>query len=1078
MQFIDKLLSAKMSPPRIGLETIWRKRLIENFNEHERVKLTIVSAPTGYGKTVLISQFASLKNNPVVWYQLDEFDNDLILFIRYFINAISNKIPQYGIQTLDFIKKNEDISKQIRAIVTLLVNELEARAKEGLTFILDDYHLINEKMIHKFIEELIQYIPEGVHLVISSRYELPFNLVRLKSHGLVNEITYNHLKFSKDEVKLFFNSQRESGITEELVEKYQFETGGWAVALSLLKASSLKSNNKENLIFQRKNHEDIYNYFAEEVFRELPIEFQTFLMSTSVIDVLTPDICNALTKREDSNDMLEKIIKQNIFLIKLEDKEDTYRYHHLFQEFLQANLGDKKKALFEKVGEYFVNKEYYEQAVEYFILAGLFEKAVFNMEEIGIQMIKFGKWQTINRWLQKIPKSFKENSPQLMLLRGAIYNQKGMWSEALFQIDKAIELFVIQDNKIYLHLLNAHFFKAVVLRRAGQLLESLEVLNKILIDSSHLPLIEWYDMILEKVNTLLWSGAFKEAAETLKWGIKFAQRDGEHRLIAYFMEHLGATYYTMGDYHKAIKYYESSMEEYLPVYNSLTEFEKERYSQRTTLARIYRDWGELDKALKLIQEEIDTKERLGLIDDLPRAYHQLALIYNDLGDKETAEKYFEHADQMYEKLERRDFQWTWHLALYGKILLDNGKTKKGISLIDKAIKYSKQNSEFNLALCEFVGCYAYINDGNIDKGLKLLKHALEVGEKVGAKNLICQCCWALSNIYLKMGIEKKAKEYALQCFTLAREGNYLQIFLSYEQTSFPIIKLGLEMGIEEDFLNKIVSRLGSKADASLLALVKNKDILSNEEPDKEEVLKVYCFGNFEVYGKGESKPVQWKTTKAMELFAYFIKNANQTISKEKILEDLWPDMNPEQTTKWLHTYVYQIRSAMKKFGMKDNLVYKNKAYSLKATGINSDADRFETFIHHSMTEENDHSIECLAKAILLYRGEYLEGWYNKWIMEEKNRLEHIYLTALERLSGLYMEEEEYSYAVNCLLLILKTNPLSENAHEMLINIYEKTGNRMAIINQYEEYCRIIKNELGIEPKEEIKDLYDKYKKDK
>lgn len=1106
MKDTEKLLTIKISSPRIGVETIWRQRLLENFNGYEYKKLTTVSASTGYGKTVLISQFASKINNPVVWYQLDEFDNDLTMFIRYFIASSSRKIPHFGLQTLDFINQHKDVSKHIRTIVVLLANELEARAKEGLIFIFDDYHLINETLIHKFVQELIEYLPEGVHFVISSRYTLPLNLVRLKSHGLINEITHNDLEFNENEIRMFFDFCKLSGISEKIIEKMKLETGGWAVALSLIKNSFLEMGEvKRNLdLIKWKNREEVYKYLAEEVFNRLPQEMQTFLMNTSILDVLTPSICNDLLKQEDTKEILENLMKRNIFLMKIEGEEDAYRYHHLFRDFLQKRLGKKKKIFLEKVGEYYLNKEDFQQAIEYYMIAGLYEKAVLAIEKIGVKMIKIGKWQTVSRWIKKIPKEFVKKSACFMLLNGVICSYKRMWNESIIQLDEALKLFLLYGNQE--DVLNASFQKAIVLRKMGLLDESLELLNEILSNVSTLPILEWYDVVLEKVNTLLWNGYLNEAVKTLKQGIKFAQNEEEHELTTYFMEHLGAAYYAIGDYYKAVEFYNDSNKRYLQIYNSLSEIEKERYSQRTTLARIYRDWGELDKGLKLIREEISIKERLGLIEDLPRAYHQLALICNDFGEKEDAERYFKKADELYKKLDRRDFQWTWHIALYGKILIDNGKCKQGKILIEKAIEYAKDNSDFNLAVCEFIGCYIYLDSGQVDKAIKLIKHALVVGKNVGARNLICQCYWVLSNIYSNMGNKEKAKEYTSYCFTLARKGNYLQIFLSYKTTSFPIIKLGIEMGIEVEFIEKIVLRLGNKSQEMLLELIKsnksdikyrakqlllkiegkefipNQEVLLetlNEKTQEDDLIHVYCFGYFKVFGKDNSEPVQWKTTKAKELFAYLIKNPNKTISKEKILEDIWPDMDPEQTSIWLHTYIYQIRKVMKKFGIEKGLLYKNKGYSLVSKGIISDVDKFKNIVNQAMMKKvKQQQVKYLEEAIALYKGDYLEGCYNKWIMEEKQHLEGIYLLVLERLVKIYIEDKKYNNAVECLERMIKTNPLLEKAHEMLITIYEKMGNRIAAINQYEAYCGILKNELGIEPKIEIKDLYKKLMADK
>lgn len=211
------------------------------------------------------------------------------------------------------------------------------------------------------------------------------------------------------------------------------------------------------------------------------------------------------------------------------------------------------------------------------------------------------------------------------------------------------------------------------------------------------------------------------------------------------------------------------------------------------------------------------------------------------------------------------------------------------------------------------------------------------------------------------------------------------------------------------------------------------------------------------------------------VFAYFIKNINKNVSKERILEDLWPNMNPVQTSTWLHTYIYQIRSVLKKYGLDQGLNYKNKGYCLDSKGKSSDVKQFEKLLTHAMVERIDYPSEYLKKAIQFYRGEFLQGFYNTWIVEEKNRLERLYLTILERLSKIHIEAKEYPDAMVYLRMLLKLDPLSEYAHEMLMRIYEKTGDRTSVINHFKAYYKTLNDELGIEPKKEIKALYNRCK---
>lgn len=189
-------------------------------------------------------------------------------------------------------------------------------------------------------------------------------------------------------------------------------------------------------------------------------------------------------------------------------------------------------------------------------------------------------------------------------------------------------------------------------------------------------------------------------------------------------------------------------------------------------------------------------------------------------------------------------------------------------------------------------------------------------------------------------------------------------------------------------------------------------------------------------------------------------------------------MNTEQTSKRLHTYIYQIRRVMKNFDIEKGVLYENKSYRLASKRVKSDIEKFENIIKESTKNNIDDKVNCLEEAIHLYRSEYLKGFYSQWVIDERRRLEQIYLLSLERLSKIYIEAKEYNRAVDYLHIMIKTDPLLEKAHEMLMIVYKKMDNRIAVIHQYESFYQTLKSELGIEPKSEMKDLYSKLLKEK
>ncbi len=1065
MLSIHELISTKMLPPQENVKTICRKRLFENIGSNH--KLIAISAPTGYGKSVFLSQFAANTPLPVAWYQLDDYDNDLLLFVQYLIQAIAKHIPEFGAHTWSYIEKQDDGRHNIRSIAAFLVNELQARGTNGLVCVFDDYHLIQEPSIHALMEELIQYLPNNICFVMASRHTLPFAMTKLRLHKLLFEITEEQLRFNLAEMQCFLKMHQQATISEAVAQQYLLETGGWAAALMFMQFPNMEHMHLEqppNLHWS--NREMMYHYFAEELFQQLPAELQTFLTETAVLESLEPALCNALTETTSSGSVLEDLFRQNIFITK--NEAGIYRYHHLFRDFLLQQLGERKRPLQQRAAGVFAAHGQYMQAVETYLLIGAYACAVQNIEKSALKMVKSCKWNTFQRWLRQIPAHYQEESPHVMLLQGIVDNYNGLWELAVERIEKAEHLFLQAQDTQYL--LEARFQKAITLRRAGELQKSIEILEIAIHGARAFPLTKWYTIILEKVNTLMWIGALQKVVDALLEGLQLAKLQNEPQLIAYFLEHLGAVHYAKGEYYTAVEYYQQAEALFPPKSEGFSKFEMERYSQKTTLAKIYRDWGELEKALSLISEVIAAKESYGFMDDLPRAYHELALISQDMGKTKQAEQYFEKATRLYQRIERRDFQWTWHLALYGKILADNGKTERGTKLIAQAISCARENSEFNLALCEFIGCYTLLQTRKIEEAIQMVEHALTVARRVGAKNLIAQCCWALSNIYLGIGLQENALCCAKECLSLASAENYLQIFLSYPKTSLPFLRLSLGLGIETAFLDKIILRLGKTAIPMLSELasgaakavqLRAKALLAQVQPHtdtQQDILHIRTFGACEIVLTENQQPLMWKTAKAAEIFLYFIKNTNTDLSKDAILEDLWPETNPEKTSKRLHTYVYQIRKTLQAIGLDANFVYKNKGYTISSAQICCDANAFVALLQAARHEKTETvKISKMEQAVQLYQGDYLQGLYSQWVLEARNQFELLLIHARKELAALYLAKQDYSAAEKHLLAILTIDPLCKEVHDSLVDVYKQSGNRAAAVQQQQRYQCVVKN---------------------
>lgn len=211
---MSRLMTTKLLPPRIGSELMERPRLLELFTGNKDVKLIVLTAPAGYGKTISTLQYVNTLGNPFVWYQLDQYDNDPAVFIQYLIAGIERYFPGFGVETKQLVLQNKNESS-LRFIVIALINELANLAKHDLTLVLDDYHVIFTPVIHQFIQELLEYLPAGIRLVMISRIPPPLNFSRYHVSGEIVVFDSETLRFTMSEARDFI-AKRQLSPSQEL----------------------------------------------------------------------------------------------------------------------------------------------------------------------------------------------------------------------------------------------------------------------------------------------------------------------------------------------------------------------------------------------------------------------------------------------------------------------------------------------------------------------------------------------------------------------------------------------------------------------------------------------------------------------------------------------------------------------------------------------------------------------------------------------------------------------------------------------------------------------------------------------
>jgi LuxR family transcriptional regulator, maltose regulon positive regulatory protein len=269
---------------------------------------------------------------------LDEGDNDPVRFLSYLVAAIGRVVEEEGFGEAVVAALNSPEPPPTKALVGALVNEVAA-LPDGLDLVLDDYHAIDSEEVYEIVRLVLDHLPEGVHLVVSSRADPPLSLARLRARGQMAEVGAIDLAFTREEVLQFLKGVMDLDPSTEDVVKLEGRTEGWIAGLQL---AALSMRDREDVsgfveIFSG-SHRDVLDFLAEEVLERQAEEVRGFLLSTSVLERMSAPLCDALTERDDGQRMLEDLERENLFVVPLDDERGWYRYHHLFADFLRGRL--------------------------------------------------------------------------------------------------------------------------------------------------------------------------------------------------------------------------------------------------------------------------------------------------------------------------------------------------------------------------------------------------------------------------------------------------------------------------------------------------------------------------------------------------------------------------------------------------------------------------------------------------------------------------------------------------------------------------------------------------------------------
>ena len=420
----SQILATKLYIPPPRPRVVLRPRLIERLNEGLHRKLTLISAPAGFGKTTLVSQWVAACQRQVAWLSLDEGDNDPARFLTYLVAALRTVAADIGKSVLAMLQSPQPPPAE--SILTALLNELTA-IPDNFVLVLDDYHVIDSEPVDRALTFLLEHWPPQMHMVIATREDPQLPLARLRARAELTELRVSDLRFTPAEAAEFLSQTMGLSLSAEDLTALEARTEGWVAGLQLA-AISLQGH-KDSTGFIKSftgSHHFVLDYLVEEVLQQQPDAVQTFLLSTSILDRLSGPLCDAVLGHPPGSGQqtLAYLERANLFVVPLDNERRWYRYHHLFADLLRQRLrqsiassADEAQArmneLHIRASQWFEENGLAIEAFHHAAAAGDVERAQRLISGDRIPQHIRGAVAAILDWLQSLPEAVLDARPWL-----------------------------------------------------------------------------------------------------------------------------------------------------------------------------------------------------------------------------------------------------------------------------------------------------------------------------------------------------------------------------------------------------------------------------------------------------------------------------------------------------------------------------------------------------------------------------------------------------------------------------------------------------------------------------------------
>ena len=1067
---LPHVLRTKLIPPPRNARTLTRPRVSGILKQALDHRLTILQAEAGYGKSTALAELAG-EHQPAIWYQAGEEDNDPLVFLLQLCHALQNTLPTVASLPTAFLETWDGAQGPLpwRNVLDAIINALAEVSIPPTLFILDDAHLLTESgELPHVLDRLIALAPVELHILLSGRPAITLpTLTRWRAQGEALILDQSILTFTKNEISSLFGTNYGLDLTSEELDSLLEYTEGWAIGLQLI-WQSIRSQSPLTLEFplrwQADSLETLFDMLAHEVFERQPDDVREFLLVTSVLRDLHPDICDALYPAGGSASMLAYLRRQDLFVA--ETAAGSLRYHHIFHNFLsQQSPAETRTQWHRDAAQFFIARNNPEDAIHHLVEAEAWNDAASLLNAYAATLLSTGRLDTLAGYIDSLPSPSLQQHPNLLFTLGELARMHSRFDEAQGWYKQA----------------------EVTWRQRGQQ------------DGIARALRGQARVYLDTVNP---SQAEKLLQEAIRLSDGFEDREAQVRLLELLAEN---------------KLNSGHVEEAEHLRQRAEDLRAEGPSNDQLWFRVLLRTGRLNEARKGLEGLAETEAQSPV--QTPRAHREtkllLSLIYSFMGIGGMAYQTALDGIQRGDKLKSPFVTAVGHIrqghALNLAQSADDDALVRAVSAFEttlelgKTLEVPRLSVEANWGLCR-----AYGYRGDLQVAQRHAQAAIDIAAEAGDEwiasltrltmgaSLMMASRYEAAEIWLSRavrGFEECSDAFGRNAARLwLAYGHYKQKQLDFVAKTLPEVLTACQQN-GYSFLFTRPTLLGPASERLFVPLLLQARENGWESGYADRLLEtiglrdvrihpgfrlsIETLGSFQVKRGSEAIPSNgWRREKSRQLFQLLLTYRKSPLDRDQMCEHLWPEADlatAQRNFKITLNTLYQVLEPERDAGSESAFIARDgTTYTLRLhADLWLDSDHFIRLTREGL-KPTSRSLEQLQEAVSLYRGDYLpDSLYEPWAAEERERLASLFLESADKLCELYLETNRFNETIDLSQRILARDNCWERAYRHLMQAYNALGDRGQLARTYQRCQQTLKDELDVPPSQETQDLYRK-----